>query len=514
MAGSRSGTSTAEISARFDGPARAVRCALALRDARRRSALPLRGGVHVGEIEIARARGRWAGARMHRAHLAARAAAGEVLVSGVVVDLVAGSGLHFAERATRIDRQASKPLALVCGDVRAAPGAGQRAATATASDLDAAQRARARSARVSSPTALSNAAIAQRLRLSEHTVKRHVANILLKLDLPTRAAAAAVAGRRRRLGHVHGALARTGHRSHGPSGEAAAWPLCANMPDHRRGDSPRRRMPCASRTGLLVTLITAAASARSLLGYNWQVPRTPRRQAAYRDIEQTLGSVPTFFKLFPEVGIAGAWAEFKSVQLNPKTKLDGKTKELIGLAVCGADPVSVLHLFPHRCRQAQRRDRRGDPRGRGHGGDLAPLEHGAQRHADRSRRFQARHRHRAAGGGGEKDRRQVAVTARRDRAMHAECIDIAALKRAIETRDARRMAAFYTDDALVRIIDCNNPPSKPRELRGQGAIVAYYDDVCSRAMTHRSSRAWPTASAWRSRRPAPIPTARACFARR
>ena len=45
---------------------------------------------------------------------------------------------------------------------------------------------------------LSNAAIAKRLSISEHTVKRHVANMLLKLDLPTRAAAAAVAGLRRR----------------------------------------------------------------------------------------------------------------------------------------------------------------------------------------------------------------------------------------------------------------------------------------------------------------------------
>jgi DNA-binding NarL/FixJ family response regulator len=42
---------------------------------------------------------------------------------------------------------------------------------------------------------LSNPAIAGKLRLSEHTVKRHVANILLKLDLPTRAAAAALIGR-------------------------------------------------------------------------------------------------------------------------------------------------------------------------------------------------------------------------------------------------------------------------------------------------------------------------------
>ena len=43
---------------------------------------------------------------------------------------------------------------------------------------------------------LSNAAIAARLGLSEHTAKRHVANILLKLDLPTRVAAAALRARR------------------------------------------------------------------------------------------------------------------------------------------------------------------------------------------------------------------------------------------------------------------------------------------------------------------------------
>ena len=68
-------------------------------------------------------------------------------------------------------------------------------------------------------------------------------------------------------------------------------------------------------------------------------------QATYRDIEQTLGSVPGFFKAFPEAGIAGAWAEFKSVQLNPKTKLDGKTKELLGLAVAAQIPCQYCIYF-------------------------------------------------------------------------------------------------------------------------------------------------------------------------
>ncbi len=65
----------------------------------------------------------------------------------------------------------------------------------------------------------------------------------------------------------------------------------------------------------------------------------------YRDIEQTLGSVPTFFKLFPESGIAGAWSEFKSVQLNPQTALSGKTKELIGLAVAAQIPCQYCVYF-------------------------------------------------------------------------------------------------------------------------------------------------------------------------
>jgi len=67
--------------------------------------------------------------------------------------------------------------------------------------------------------------------------------------------------------------------------------------------------------------------------------------ATYRDIEATLGLVPSFFKAFPEAGIAGAWAEFKSIQLNPRTALDGKTKELIGLAVAAQIPCQYCVYF-------------------------------------------------------------------------------------------------------------------------------------------------------------------------
>ncbi len=68
-------------------------------------------------------------------------------------------------------------------------------------------------------------------------------------------------------------------------------------------------------------------------------------EAAYADIQKTLGIVPGFFSEFPQAGIAGAWAEFKTFQLNPKTALDNKTKELIGLAVAAQIPCHYCVYF-------------------------------------------------------------------------------------------------------------------------------------------------------------------------
>lgn len=61
----------------------------------------------------------------------------------------------------------------------------------------------------------------------------------------------------------------------------------------------------------------------------------------------------------------------------------------------------------------------------------------------------------------------------------------AAIKQAIETRDSRMLAGFYADHAVTRVIDRNNPPSRPREIKGKAAITAFWDDICGRAMTHR-----------------------------
>jgi hypothetical protein len=78
-----------------------------------------------------------------------------------------------------------------------------------------------------------------------------------------------------------------------------------------------------------------------------------------------------------------------------------------------------------------------------------------------------------------------APTNREEHAMTNRQIGIDDLKSAIESRNAAGLIALYADDAVMRIIDRDNPPSRPRELNGRSAIAAFYDDVCSRAMTHK-----------------------------
>jgi class 3 adenylate cyclase/predicted alpha/beta hydrolase len=87
------------ILATFDGPGRAVRCALALGTATQQIGLPLRAGLHTGEIEIRE--NDIGGIAVHAAaRVMAQSQPTEVLVSRVVTDLVAGAGLKFFERGS------------------------------------------------------------------------------------------------------------------------------------------------------------------------------------------------------------------------------------------------------------------------------------------------------------------------------------------------------------------------------------------------------------------------------
>lgn len=85
--------------ATFDGPARAIRCACAVREAVGGLGLQIRAGLHAGECELLD--GKAAGIAVSiGARVASQADTGEVLVSSTVRDLVAGSGIAFEDRGS------------------------------------------------------------------------------------------------------------------------------------------------------------------------------------------------------------------------------------------------------------------------------------------------------------------------------------------------------------------------------------------------------------------------------
>ncbi|HEX8687468.1 MAG TPA: adenylate/guanylate cyclase domain-containing protein, partial [Pyrinomonadaceae bacterium] len=92
----------------FDGPARAVRCAYAIVEYASRLGVEMRAGLHTGECDVVDGKVTGLAAEIG-VQVANRAAAGEVLVSNTVKDLVAGSGINFEDRgAHRLGRVAGE----------------------------------------------------------------------------------------------------------------------------------------------------------------------------------------------------------------------------------------------------------------------------------------------------------------------------------------------------------------------------------------------------------------------
>ena len=105
----------------FDGPARAIHCAEAIAHSVRALGLRIRAGVHTGEVELHDGGIRGIGVHIG-ARVAARAGAGDVLVSRTVKDLVAGSGIAFIDRGTHVLK--GVPDAWQLFQVASAPAAG------------------------------------------------------------------------------------------------------------------------------------------------------------------------------------------------------------------------------------------------------------------------------------------------------------------------------------------------------------------------------------------------------
>jgi len=70
----------------------------------------------------------------------------------------------------------------------------------------------------------------------------------------------------------------------------------------------------------------------------------------------------------------------------------------------------------------------------------------------------------------------------------SNAIDATALRAAIETSDAQAIVNLFADDAELQVLDHLHPPSKPQLFRGKAAIAGYWNDVCSRKLTHTVER--------------------------
>lgn len=206
------------VLATFDGPARAVRSALAIRTGARAVGLEVRTGVHTGECEVMASD--IAGIAVHlTARLMETAQPGQVIASGTVKDLVVGSGLEFEDLGAHVLKgvPGEWKLYAITGDselssmATAAPAsvgsdrASDRFGEETSPLLGAAGGATdndlgelsGRELDVLALVAegLSNEEIAARLYLSIRTVERHLSNIYAKLRVSGKAARAAAAVR-------------------------------------------------------------------------------------------------------------------------------------------------------------------------------------------------------------------------------------------------------------------------------------------------------------------------------
>lgn len=188
--GRRQPSTQGEIRLQFDRPTQAIQCAEALRRDLRILSLHAGFGIHAGEFDLSN--DGLAGVSVLVAErIAGAAGPDEILVSGPIVGLILGSGVRSRPAGSLTVDGLDRPIDFCRVEEEQHLEPRVRATAPDVGQLSGRERQVLRYV----AKGLSNAAIGLELDLSEHTVKRHVANILAKLDLPTRAAAAGLAAR-------------------------------------------------------------------------------------------------------------------------------------------------------------------------------------------------------------------------------------------------------------------------------------------------------------------------------
>lgn len=67
-------------------------------------------------------------------------------------------------------------------------------------------------------------------------------------------------------------------------------------------------------------------------------------------------------------------------------------------------------------------------------------------------------------------------------------LDLDAIRKGQEEHDLESLMSTYANDAELSVIDANNPPGRPKTLRGKDEISAFWSDILGRGLTHRVER--------------------------